>query len=136
MFRTILININNIYKEDPVKIINNFKSEIKLTKQNFYMRYYPSKLLQLKTTKEKLYVKNLSNSQELLSYCIKNSKNNKITNFDYLMLLNTLGNRGYNVLSHYFIFPWIMSNFPKERNLNIFLNNFYRDLSYPIFAIL
>ena len=50
------------------------------------------------------------------------------------MLLNTLANRGYNVLSQYFIFPWIISNFPKEGNLNIFQNNFYRDLSYPIFA--
>ena len=134
VFRKILLNINNIYKEDPVKMINNLTSETKLTKQYFYMRYYPSKLLQLKTKKEKLYVKNLSNSQELLSYCSKNWKSNKISNFDYLMLLNTLANRGYNVLSQYFIFPWIISNFPKEGNLNIFQNNFYRDLSYPIFA--
>lgn len=33
---------------------------------------------------------------------------NRITNYDYLMLLNILSGRSLNDLSQYFIFPWII----------------------------
>ena len=39
---------------------------------------------------------------------------NKITNYDYLMLLNTIAGRSLNDLSQYFIFPWIIKDFNKE----------------------
>ncbi len=137
VFKKILTNINNIYKKDNMnlKMIHNFTPETKITKQNFYMRHYPNKILYQSKNKEKLYLKNLSNIQEILSYCSKNWKSHKITNFDYLILLNTLGNRTYNVLSQYFIFPWIILDFPSNTNkLDIFQKNLYRDLSYPIFV--
>ena len=137
VFKKIITNINNIYKKQNmnIKTIHNFTPETKITKQNFYMRHYPNKILTQSKNKEKLYLKNLSNIQEFLSYCSKNWKTHKITNFDYLILLNTLANRTYNVLSQYFIFPWIILDFPQNSNkLDIFQKNLYRDLSYPIFV--
>lgn len=34
-----------------------------------------------------------------------------ITNFDYLMYLNTISNRSFNDLSSYPIFPWIIDDY-------------------------
>ena len=58
---------------------------------------------------------------------------NKITNYDYIMTLNTLSGRTYNDLSQYFIFPWIIYDFNKKI-LNWMSNSIYRDLSLPIYA--
>lgn len=35
--------------------------------------------------------------------------NNKISNFQYLMLLNTLAGRTYNDITQYPVFPWILN---------------------------
>ena len=35
----------------------------------------------------------------------------KITNFEFLMWLNIFGNRSYNDISQYPVFPWILSNY-------------------------
>ena len=58
---------------------------------------------------------------------------NKISNFDYLMLLNVLSGRSLINLSQYFIFPRIFTNF-NHNILNWISSSIYRDLSYPIFA--
>lgn len=57
-----------------------------------------------------------------------------ITNFDYLMRLNTIAGRSYNDLTQYPIFPWILSDYTSD---NIDLNDpsVYRDLSKPMGAI-
>ncbi|KAJ6248752.1 beige/beach-related [Anaeramoeba flamelloides] len=58
----------------------------------------------------------------------------EISNFDYLMKLNTIAGRTYNDLSQYPIFPWILNNY---RSKTIDLNDpkVYRDLSKPIGAL-
>lgn len=57
-----------------------------------------------------------------------------ISNFNYLMILNTLAGRSYNDISQYIVMPWTIKDYISE-GLN--LNNYdtYRDLSRPIHAI-
>ena len=52
----------------------------------------------------------------------------EISNFDYLMYLNTVAGRTYNDLNQYPVFPWVISNYESsEFDLNLPSN--YRDLS-------
>ena len=46
-----------------------------------------------------------------LSKKIKMWKNWEMTNFELLMWLNIFGNRSYNDISQYPVFPWILSNY-------------------------
>lgn len=57
--------------------------------------------------------------------------NHEISNFEYLMKLNTIAGRTYNDLSQYPIFPWILKDYTSEQ---IDLNDpdIYRDLGKPI----
>jgi WD40 repeat protein len=61
-------------------------------------------------------------------------KRRQISNFEYLMELNTIAGRSYNDLSQYPVFPWIIADYESEK---IDLNNpaIYRDLSKPIGAL-
>ena len=58
----------------------------------------------------------------------------QISNFDYLMQINTIAGRTYNDLSQYPVFPWIISNFTSEE-LDLNDPGNYRDLSKPIGAL-
>lgn len=58
----------------------------------------------------------------------------EISNFDYLMFLNTIAGRTYNDLNQYPIFPWVLSNYTSDQlDLNIASN--FRDLSKPVGAL-
>ena len=57
--------------------------------------------------------------------------NRQISNFDYLMLLNTMSGRSFNSSSQYPIMPWIINNYDRE-SLDINDSSIYRDLSKPI----
>ncbi|KAK7580758.1 hypothetical protein V9T40_001387 [Parthenolecanium corni] len=57
--------------------------------------------------------------------------NREITNFDYLMQLNTIAGRTYNDLSQYPVFPWILADYESEE-LDLTNPNSFRDLSRPI----
>lgn len=61
-------------------------------------------------------------------------KKRQISNFEYLMELNTIAGRSYNDLSQYPVFPWVICDYESEK---IDLNNpaIYRDLSKPIGAL-
>jgi hypothetical protein len=58
-------------------------------------------------------------------------QNHEMSNFEYLMKLNTIAGRTYNDLSQYHVFPWILKDYLSE---TIDLNNpdIYRDLSKPV----
>ena len=58
-------------------------------------------------------------------------QNREISNFEYLMFLNTMASRSYNDLSQYLIFPWIIANYTSPTLDLTDLSNF-RDLSKPI----
>uniref|UniRef100_A0A1B6DB47 Neurobeachin-like protein 1 n=1 Tax=Clastoptera arizonana TaxID=38151 RepID=A0A1B6DB47_9HEMI len=57
--------------------------------------------------------------------------NHEITNFEYLMQLNTIAGRTYNDLSQYPVFPWIIADYTSEE-LDLTNPATFRDLSRPI----
>uniref|UniRef100_A0A1B0CP51 Putative lysosomal trafficking regulator lyst n=1 Tax=Lutzomyia longipalpis TaxID=7200 RepID=A0A1B0CP51_LUTLO len=57
--------------------------------------------------------------------------NREISNFDYLMHLNTIAGRTHNDLSQYPIFPWILADYTSEI-LDLTDPKSFRDLSKPI----
>ena len=73
-----------------------------------------------------------------LSKKIKEWKNWKISNFEFLMWLNIFSNRSYNDISQYPVFPWILSNYSDPLQIeqknegNIIIDYSYRDLSIPM----
>ncbi|EMP26573.1 WD repeat- and FYVE domain-containing protein 4 [Chelonia mydas] len=57
----------------------------------------------------------------------------EISNFDYLMYLNTLAGRTYNDYMQYPVFPWILADYHSQM-LNLASPQTYRDLSKPMGA--
>jgi len=52
----------------------------------------------------------------------------EISNFEYLMYLNTISGRTYQDLNQYPIFPWIIADYESEK-LDLNAPATYRDLS-------
>lgn len=57
----------------------------------------------------------------------------EISNFQYLMHLNTLAGRSYNDLMQYPIFPWVLADYASEE-LDLTSSITFRDLSKPMGA--
>ncbi|XP_055014161.1 LOW QUALITY PROTEIN: lipopolysaccharide-responsive and beige-like anchor protein [Boleophthalmus pectinirostris] len=58
----------------------------------------------------------------------------EISNFEYLIFLNTISGRSYNDLNQYPVFPWVITNYDSEE-LDLTLPSNFRDLSKPIGAL-
>nr|XP_009598677.1 BEACH domain-containing protein C2 [Nicotiana tomentosiformis] len=58
----------------------------------------------------------------------------EISNFEYLMHLNTLAGRSYNDITQYPVFPWVISDYTST-NLDLANPSSYRDLSKPVGAL-
>ena len=58
----------------------------------------------------------------------------EISNFEYLMFLNTIAGRTYQDLNQYPVFPWVLTNYESDK-LDINDPTNYRDLSKPIGAL-
>ena len=87
----------------------------------------------LRLNKKEIYNKAIIEKNIFLTEISKLWRKNKISNFDYLMLLNILSGRSLINLSQYFIFPLILVDFNNDK-LNWLNKAIYRDLSVPIFA--
>ncbi|KAK3746418.1 hypothetical protein QZH41_012767, partial [Actinostola sp. cb2023] len=61
-------------------------------------------------------------------------QNGAISNFDYLMYLNSLGDRSFNDLTQYPVFPWILADYTSE-SLDLTNPSTFRDLSKPVGAL-
>ncbi|XP_055537096.1 protein FAN-like [Wyeomyia smithii] len=61
-------------------------------------------------------------------------QNGLISNYDYLLYLNSLADRTYQDLTQYPVFPWVISDYSSER-LNLSDPAVYRDLTKPIGAL-
>jgi WD40 repeat protein len=59
--------------------------------------------------------------------------NREISNFEYLMRLNTIAGRTYNDLGQYPIFPWVLSDYTSE-TLDLKNPASFRDFRWPIGA--
>ena len=58
----------------------------------------------------------------------------QITNFEYLMRLNTIAGRSYNDLTQYPVFPWIIADYTSSQ-LDLTSTSTYRDLTQPMGAL-
>ncbi|XP_053107967.1 lipopolysaccharide-responsive and beige-like anchor protein isoform X2 [Hemicordylus capensis] len=58
----------------------------------------------------------------------------EISNFEYLIFLNTIAGRTFNDLNQYPVFPWVITNYESEE-LDLTLPSNFRDLSKPIGAL-
>ena len=143
IFDEIMSNIDEIYKDKKNPILS---ASIQNKDNIFYLKHTPSKYLtpefyhtwknhKIKQNSRKksnykcIVEMNLFKDDILCEYWAKN----KISNFDYIIILNTLAGRTFNDLSQYFIFPWIICDFNKNI-LDWMSNSIYRDLSLPIYA--
>lgn len=61
----------------------------------------------------------------------KRWQNGEISNFQYLMHLNTLAGRGYSDLTQYPVFPWVLSDYESE-NLDLSDSRVFRRLDRPM----
>eukprot|EP01116_Phalansterium_solitarium_P018809 TRINITY_DN5106_c0_g1_i2.p1 TRINITY_DN5106_c0_g1~~TRINITY_DN5106_c0_g1_i2.p1 ORF type:complete len:2201 (-),score=900.22 TRINITY_DN5106_c0_g1_i2:184-6786(-) len=59
----------------------------------------------------------------------------KISNFDYLMFLNTVSGRTYNDLAQYPVFPWVLTDYGSDQIPDLNDSSNFRDLSKPIGAL-
>ncbi|GJP81202.1 hypothetical protein CLOP_g11369 [Closterium sp. NIES-67] len=58
----------------------------------------------------------------------------ELSNFEYLMALNTLAGRTYNDLAQYPVFPWVIADYESE-HLDLTREETFRDLSKPVGAL-
>lgn len=61
----------------------------------------------------------------------KRWQNGEISNFQYLMHLNTLAGRGYSDLTQYPVFPWVLSDYESE-DLDLSDSSAFRQLDKPM----
>lgn len=61
----------------------------------------------------------------------KKWKNGQMSNFYYLMIINTIAGRTFNDLTQYPIFPWVIADYTSEE-LNFNNASTFRDLSKPM----
>ncbi|KAI4301193.1 hypothetical protein L6164_034497 [Bauhinia variegata] len=61
----------------------------------------------------------------------KRWQNGEISNFQYLMHLNTLAGRGYSDLTQYPVFPWVLADYESE-NLDLSNPKTFRRLDKPM----
>lgn len=71
--------------------------------------------------------------QKYVSRIMKNWKLGKLSNFEYLSVLNKLASRSFNDISQYPVFPWIVKDF-ESTELQLEDPETYRDFRYPIGA--
>ncbi|KAI3504943.1 hypothetical protein L1887_26753 [Cichorium endivia] len=73
-------------------------------------------------------------SLELAETARESWRRRDITNFEYLMILNTLSGRSYNDLTQYPVFPWVVADYSSE-TLDFSKSSTFRDLSKPVGAL-
>ncbi|XP_051506796.1 WD repeat- and FYVE domain-containing protein 4-like isoform X2 [Myxocyprinus asiaticus] len=79
------------------------------------------------------FIGNLRKSAAAEKTVLMKWQRGEITNFEYLMHLNTLAGRTYNDLMQYPVFPWIIADYESE-NLDLSSPATFRDLSKPMGA--
>ncbi|KAA8579540.1 hypothetical protein FQN60_006633 [Etheostoma spectabile] len=111
-----------IFLIDQTNYFLNFKKEVR-------NKVYSRMLLLLRS----LSLYGTRSPQELLKASGLTQKwvNREISNFDYLMQLNTIAGRTYNNLAQYPVFPWILADYTSEE-LDLCDPRVFRDLSKPV----
>ena len=116
-----------IFKIDRKTIFLNFKKKERNKIYQKIISLKPVNLTYYETgTPEQIFSKNIE--------IIKKWQNRQISNFDYLMWLNTIAGRSYNDIRQYPVFPWILTNYSTP-DIDLHDETNYRDLSKPIGAL-
>ena len=101
----------NFFDEKMIEIIKNLdNNKYYINKKYLNLNFF---LFEFKEIKDKYFIP--------LDNLIEQWKNNKISTYKFLMFLNLMGNRSFNDLYQYPIFPWIF--FSDEENDNDIKNN-------------
>ncbi|KAJ5068656.1 beach domain-containing protein lvsc [Anaeramoeba ignava] len=92
------------------------------------------KIIEMKP--EHLLFQNIQTPKRIFkqSQVVQQWQRRQLSNFEYLMKLNTIAGRSYNDISQYPIFPWILSNYESE-TIDLSDPKNYRDLSLPVGAL-
>lgn len=72
--------------------------------------------------------------REFLIKIIKAWHTSEISNFEYLLALNTIAGRSFHDLSRYPVFPWVIADYESEK-LDLTNPKTFRDLSLPVGAL-
>ena len=136
LFSSILSNIQNIIniskqKTSPIQILSNGNA---LSSQNSVFIRRARIFLKKHKGKIRKNEPGLTDIKAILDEAQEKWSIGLISNYDYLMLLNTLSGRTYNDLSQYPIFPWILKDYTSSDGINLNNDEVYRNLTYPIFA--
>lgn len=153
----LLVYANNTVKFKP--IINNYKnknlefslSRVQfLVKYRYYYRYKAINIFLFQSQRSKIFdFESEKEFQDFYDYIYKHAKNldknyddiehytnlwkfGLMTNFEYLIYLNTQASRSFNDLSQYPIFPWILTNYEDVDEIDLSDSKNYRDLTKPI----
>ena len=80
-----------------------------------------------------LYYSGIQTPSKLLRVSRLTSKwvEREISNFEYLMQLNTISGRTYNDLAQYPVFPWVITDYTSD-TIDLENGTLYRDLSKPV----
>ncbi|XP_031463573.1 WD repeat- and FYVE domain-containing protein 4 isoform X1 [Phasianus colchicus] len=81
-------------------------------------------------TEESLNIRKHSGGEKIM---LQKWQKREISNFDYLMYLNTLAGRSYNDYMQYPVFPWVLADYHSQ-TLNLSNPHTFRDLSKPMGA--
>ncbi len=122
-------------------LLRNHALEIFLSNHRSYLFNFPNnnrkKMMQVL---HKLCPGRVENIQLSPSELLKKSgltqqwQRREISNFEYLMHLNTLSGRTYNDLTQYPVFPWVIADY-ESKTLNLSDSKTFRDLSKPMGAL-
>ncbi|XP_068022264.1 WD repeat- and FYVE domain-containing protein 4 [Melanerpes formicivorus] len=81
-------------------------------------------------TEESLNIRKHSGGEKTM---LQKWQKREISNFDYLIYLNTLAGRSYNDYMQYPVFPWVLADYV-SKTLNLTNPHTFRDLSKPMGA--
>ncbi|XP_037545772.1 lipopolysaccharide-responsive and beige-like anchor protein [Nematolebias whitei] len=90
----------------------------------FKFSFFPCRRISLATPKQLFKASNMTQRWQ----------RREISNFEYLMFLNTISGRTFNDLNQYPVFPWVITNYDSAE-LDLTLPSNFRDLSKPIGAL-
>nr|XP_033801863.1 neurobeachin-like protein 1 isoform X2 [Geotrypetes seraphini] len=110
-----------IFLIDQTNYFLNFKKEVRNRVYSRILSLCPPNLYGARSPQELLKASGLTQKWV----------NREISNFDYLIQLNTIAGRTYNDLAQYPVFPWVLQDYTSEE---LDLNNpaVFRDLSKPV----
>ena len=91
----------------------------------------PNSIMSSSYTAYPTYSKFISN---LKAKIVSQWTSGKMTNFDFLMQLNSLAGRSFNDLTQYPVFPWVIADYESEE-LDLNDPKTFRDLSKPMGAL-